>query len=39
MFYEPAMINGKEVARFVKITDPEVIAQLRAIKREMYPEE
>jgi hypothetical protein len=37
MFYEPAKLNGKEVQRFTKITDPEVIAQLQAIKARMYP--
>jgi hypothetical protein len=28
MFYKPAIVNGVEVLRFTKITDPEVIAQL-----------
>ena len=37
MFYEPAKLNGKEVQRFTKITDPVVIAQLQAIKARMYP--
>jgi hypothetical protein len=37
MFYKPAIVNGVEVLRFTKITDPEVIAQLEAIKARMYP--
>ncbi len=37
MFYEPAMKDGKEVARFTKITDQKVIAELQAIKGRMYP--
>jgi hypothetical protein len=37
MFYQPAMWQGKEVPRFAKITDPDVIAQLDAIKTRMYP--
>ena len=39
MFYQPAMVDGKEVERFMKITDPSIIAQLRTIKLQMYPEE
>lgn len=39
MFYEPAVVNGKSVPRFAKIEDPAVIAQLQAIKKQMYPEE
>jgi len=38
MFYEPAVKDGKPVARFRKITDPELIAKLRAIKARMYPD-
>jgi hypothetical protein len=38
MFYKPAIVNGVEVPRFTKITDPEVIARLRAIKARMYPD-
>jgi hypothetical protein len=38
MFYEPAMRNGKEVPRFTKITNPDVIAQLKAIRARMYPD-
>ena len=38
MFYEPAKLNGKEVARFTRITDPDLIAQLQAIKDRMYPD-
>jgi hypothetical protein len=37
MFYKPAIVNGVEVPRFTKITDPEVIARLGAIKARMYP--
>ena len=32
MFYKPAIVNGVEVPRFTKITGPEVIARLGAIK-------
>jgi hypothetical protein len=35
MFYKPAIVNGVEVPRFTKITDPEVIARLGAIKARM----
>jgi hypothetical protein len=38
MFYEPARWRGKEVPRFTKISDPEVIAQLEAIRARMYPD-
>lgn len=38
MFYEPAIIDGKEIERFTRITDPTVLAALEKIKREMYPE-
>jgi hypothetical protein len=37
MFYKPATVNGIEMPRFTKITDPEVIAQLEVIKARMYP--
>jgi hypothetical protein len=37
MFYQPAMWQGKEAPRFTRITDPDVIAQLDAIKTRMYP--
>lgn len=37
MFYETAVVNGKDVPRFSKIDDPAVRAQLRAIKKRMYP--
>lgn len=37
MFYQPAEWNGQQVQRFTPITDPEIIAKLRAIKHEMYP--
>ncbi len=36
--YEPARWKGKEVQRFTKITDPEVISELRAFKTRMYPD-
>ncbi len=39
MFYEPAQKDGVPVERFTPITDPAILAQLRAIKKEMYPEE
>jgi len=35
MFYKPAILNGTGVPRFTKIEDPEVIAQLEAIKARM----
>ena len=35
MFHKPAIVNGVEVPRFTKITDPEVIARLGAIKARM----
>lgn len=38
MFFEPAQVNGVPVPRFVRITDPVVIDQLRVIKAQMYPE-
>jgi hypothetical protein len=38
MFYEPAILGGREVPRFTKITDPEVIARLRLIRARMYPD-
>src|ERR1700741_2352140 len=28
MFYEPGRLNGKEVPRFTRITDPDLIAKL-----------
>ncbi len=37
MFFEPAERNGKKVPRFTPIVDPQVIAQLAAIKARMYP--
>jgi hypothetical protein len=36
MFMESVSIDGKEVPRFTQITDPEIIAKLEAIKKEMY---
>jgi hypothetical protein len=38
MFYEPAQKDGRRVPRFTKITDPDVIASLRAIKSRLYPD-
>jgi hypothetical protein len=37
MFFEPAERKGKEVPRFARIVDQDVIAQLEAIKARMYP--
>lgn len=37
MFYEPATVNGQEVARFTSVTDPDEIEDLKAAYREMYP--
>lgn len=39
MFFEAAEWQGKEVERFTRIIDPSVIAELREIKRRMYPED
>jgi hypothetical protein len=38
MFYEPADWQGKSVQRFVKITNPAVIEELKKIKAQMYGE-
>jgi hypothetical protein len=38
MFYKPAILNGTEVSRFVRITESGVIAKLQAIKAHMYPD-
>jgi hypothetical protein len=38
MFFQPAELNGKKVPRFTPIRDPDVIAQLQAIKARMYPD-
>jgi len=38
MFYKSAVLDGCAVPRFTKITDPDVIAQLEAIKARMYPD-
>ena len=35
---KPAIVNGIEVPRFTRITDPEVIARLAAIKARVYPD-
>jgi hypothetical protein len=37
MFFEPAEWKGIEVARFTRIVDPDVIAELEAIRARMYP--
>jgi hypothetical protein len=37
MFFEPAQWKGQQVPRFRRIVDPNVIAQLEAIKARMYP--
>ncbi|HYZ42132.1 MAG TPA: hypothetical protein VE687_16155 [Stellaceae bacterium] len=37
MFYELAEWKGDTVARFTRIADPDVVAQLEAIKARMYP--
>jgi hypothetical protein len=37
MFFDPAEWKGRQVPRFTRIADPEVIAQLEAIKARMYP--
>lgn len=39
MFYEPAYVEGKEMPRFTKITDPAVIAELKKIRTQMYLDE
>jgi len=36
MFYDPATVDGKQVERFVKITDTNVIEELKIIKSHMY---
>src|SRR5580704_2373990 len=38
MFYKPAILNGTEVSRFVRITESGVIAKLQAVKAHMYPD-
>jgi hypothetical protein len=37
MFFQPAELHGKIVPRFSRIVDPDLIAQLEAIKARMYP--
>jgi hypothetical protein len=37
MFYKPAEWQGKVVPRFARIIDPDVIAELEAIRTRMYP--
>ena len=37
MFFKPAEWMGKMVPRFTRILDPDVIAELEAIKVRMYP--
>ncbi len=36
-FIEPKIIDGKPVERFLKITDPVVLAKLEEIRDQMYP--
>jgi hypothetical protein len=36
MFYEPAIVDGKPIARFTMITDPDTIAALKVIRDDMY---
>jgi hypothetical protein len=38
MFYEPAIKDDRPVARFTKVTDLSIIAELREIKARMYPD-
>ena len=38
MFFEPAERRGEKVPRFMRIVDPDLIAQLRAIKSRLYPD-
>ena len=38
MFYKAASVNGIEVPRFTRITDPKVVVRLQAIKARMYPD-
>ena len=37
MIYEQAEYGGRKVDRFTKITDPEILAKLKARYWEMYP--
>jgi hypothetical protein len=39
MFFEQVEWQGKLVPRFTKITDPTILAELKKIRRKMYPEE
>jgi hypothetical protein len=36
MFFSKTMLDGKEVDRFQKITDPELLDKLEKIRDEMY---
>lgn len=36
MFMENVIVDGVEKMRFTPITDPEILAQLEMIKKEMY---
>jgi hypothetical protein len=38
MFYGPAIKDDQPIARFTKITDSSVIAELREIKARLYPD-
>jgi len=37
MFFKPAEWKGRAVPRFTRIVDPDLIAQLEAVKARMYP--
>lgn len=37
MFFQDVDWNGKKVARFTRITDPEVVKELQKVHQEMYP--
>jgi hypothetical protein len=36
MFMDTVKLDGKEIPRFSKITDPKIISELEKIKRQMY---
>lgn len=36
MFFEEVTINGSTRPRFEKITDPTLVAQLEAVKKQLY---
>ena len=37
MFIGNAVKDGKEIPRFTKINDPQLVVELKKIKEEMYP--